>query len=228
MNNFKKDLACNITLICVLALSAIHILLLTLDIFNVTQFAFFEGFNYLFAYILVAVCLMLYVFGFFITKIKSLELPKWFRIMFYVAFYLFTNVYYCLGLYQNIYALVAFFAYIAFLVNVISLSVFYNVNKDEKNRLKSTNKSLLTTVFFYSVAINALVQFVINAVKAFAFPNYVFTSLMAFVIEMSTMIFVTIIMMVVFAKSLNKTKSIINGCLIKVGNNKKNTRTINQ
>lgn len=228
MNEFKKDLACNITLICVLAFSAIHIALLTLNLFGVTELAFFEGFNYLIAYILVIVCLLLYIFGFFITKIKNLELPKWFRIMFYIAFYLFTNVYYCLGLFGNMVALVFFFAYIAFLVNIISLSVFYNVNKDEKNRLKSTNTYLVTSVFFYSVAINALVQFVIDAVKVFAFPNYIFTTLMAFVVEMSAMLLVTIVMTVIFASSLSKTKSLINGCLIKIGNNKKSTRTVKQ
>ena len=228
MNEFKKDLACNITLICVLAFSSINIALLTLNLFGVTELAFFEGFNYLIAYILVIVCLLLYIFGFFITKIKNLELPKWFRIMFYIAFYLFTNVYYCLGLFGNMVALVFFFAYIAFLVNIISLSVFYNVNKDEKNRLKSTNTYLVTSVFFYSVAINALVQFVIDAVKVFAFPNYIFTTLMAFVVEMSAMLLVTIVMTVIFASSLSKTKSLINGCLIKIGNNKKSTRTVKQ
>ena len=228
MNEFKKDLACNITLICVLAFSFVHIALLTLNLFGVTELAFFEGFNYLIAYILVIVCLLLYIFGFFITKFKDIEMPKWFRMMFYIAFYLFTNVYYCLGMFQNIWALVLFFAYIAFLVNIISLSVFYNVNKDEKNRLKSTNTYLVTSVFFYSVATNALVQFVINAVKVFAFQNYIFTTLMAFVVEMSTMILVTIIMTVIFASSLNKTKSLINGCLIKIGNSKRSTRTVKQ
>lgn len=228
MNEFKKDLACNITLICVLAFSFVHIALLTLNLFGVTELAFFEGFNYLIAYILVIVCLLLYVFGFFITKFKSIEMPKWFRMMFYIAFYLFTNVYYCLGMFQNIWALILFFAYIAFLVNIISLSVFYNVNKDEKNRLKSTNTYLVTSVFFYSVATNALVQFLIDAVKVFAFPNYIFTTLMAFVVEMSAMLLVTIIMTVIFASSLNRTKSLINGCLIKIGNSKRSTRTVKQ
>lgn len=76
MNNFKKDLACNITLISVLAFTAIHILILTLNLFGVTKFEFYEGFNYLVAYILVVVCLALYVFGFFISKFKRLTIPK--------------------------------------------------------------------------------------------------------------------------------------------------------
>lgn len=216
MNNFKKDLACNITLISVLAFTAIHILILTLNLFGVTKFEFYEGFNYLIAYILVVVCLALYVFGFFLSNFKRLTIPKWFRIMFYIAFYLFTNAYYTAGLYQNIYTVIVFMAYISLLVNIASLSVFYNTQKDEKNRLKSTNKYLLTSVFFYSVATNAIIQFLINAFKAIVVPNYVFSTLMVFVIEMSTMLLVTIIMTVIYHASLNKTKSFVNGCLIKV------------
>ena len=225
MNEFKKDLTCNITLITVLAFSVIHILLLTLNLFGVTELQFLGNFNYLVAYILVVVCSILYILGFFISKLQDLTIPKWFRMMFYIAFYLFTNVYYSLGLYENIYTLILFFAYISFLVNIASLTVFYNTQKDEKNRLKSTNKFLVTTVFFYAVAINAMIQFLINTFKAFAVPNYVFSTLSAFVIEMSTMLLVSIIMAVIFYQSLTKTKTLINGCLIKIGTTK-STRTV--
>jgi len=228
MENFKKDLACNVTLICVLAFSVVHLLVLTLNLFGVTNIEFFENFNYLIAYILVIVCLGLYIFGFFISKFKNLEIPSWFRIMFYIAFFLFTNTYYTAGLYQYIYTVILFFAYIAFLVNIISLSVFYNIQKDEKNRLKSTNKYLITTVFFYATATNAIIQFIINIFKAFVVPKYIFSTLTVFVVEMSTMMLVTIIMAVVFAQSLKKTKYLINGCLIKIGNSNQSKRVVKQ
>ena len=227
MNEFKKDLACNITLISVLSFTLIHLLLLTLNLFGVTNFELYEEFNYLVAYIFIIVCLLLYVAGFFIAKKKDLVIPVWFRMMFYIAFYLFTNVYYICGFYHNIYSIIVFFAYVAFLVNVIALSVFYNVQKDEKNRLKSTPKYLVTTVFFYATAINALIQFAINMVKAFFLPKYAFANLLTFVVEMSTMLLVTIIMAIVYTCSLNKTKTVVNGCLIKVGT-KKSTRTVKQ
>ena len=222
MNNFKKDLVCNITLICVLVFSFVHLTLLTLNLFGVTALEFRENFNYLIAYILAVVCLGLYVFGFFITKIKNLSIPAWFRMLFYIAFYLFTNVYYTLGLFGNIFALIAFFAYIAFLANIISLSVFYNVQKDEKNRLKSTNRFLLTSVFMYSVAINSIIMFLITTFKAFVFPNAELSTLVTFVIEMSTMLLVTIVVTLIFAGSLSKTKELINNCLIKTGEAKSN------
>ena len=228
MNEFKKDLACNITLISVLSFTLIHLLILTLNLFGVTELQFNANFSYLTAYILVIVCLLLYIGGFFITKAKNLEMPAWFRIMFYIAFYLFTNVYHICGFYHNIYTIILFFAYIAFLVNIIALSVFYNVQKDEKNRLKSSPRFLLTTVFFYATAINALIQFAINMVKAFCLPKYQFSNLLTFVVEMSTMLLVTIVMAIIFSVSLKKSKNLINGCLIKVGNNKPSTRSAKQ
>lgn len=228
MNEFKKDLACNITLISVLSFTLIHLLILTLNLFGVTELNFHEDFSYLIAYILVVVCLLLYIAGFFISKSKDLVIPAWFRMMFYIAFYLFTNVYHICGFYHNIYTIILFFAYVAFLVNIIALSVFYNVQKDEKNRLKSTSKFLITTVFFYATAINALIQFAINMVKAFIVPKYEFATLMTFVVEMSTMLLVTIVMTIIFSASLKKSKTLINGCLIKVGNRAPSTKTAKQ
>ncbi len=220
MSNFKKDLACNITLICALAFTGIHLLLLTLNLFGVTEFEFYEGFNYLIAYILVVVCLGLFVFGFFLSHIRKLAVPKWFRIMFYIAFYLFTNVYYTAGLFQNIYTVIVFVAYVSFLVSIIALSVFYNTQKDEKNRLRTTNKYLLTSVFFYSVATNALLQFVMTAFKVLIVPNYKFSTLMTFVVEMTAMLVVSITMTIIYSCSLKKSKALVNGCLIKVDTGK--------
>ena len=225
MNEFRKDLACNITLISVLSFTLIHLLILTLNLFGITNLELCDGFSYIIAYILVVVCLLLFIGGFFVTKIKSLIMPVWFRMMFYIAFYLFTNIYYIFGWYENVVMLVFFFAYISFLVNIIALSVFFNVQKDEKNRLKTTSNFLITTIFFYAVAINALIQFALNMFKAFVIPDYQFSTLMAFVVEMSTMVLVTIIMNIIFSVSLNRRKSIINACLIKVGTGSQKTKT---
>ena len=215
MSNFKKDLACNISLITVLVFTVVHILVLTLNLFGATDFAVPDYFNYIVAYVLVILSLGLYIFGFFITKIRGLILPVWFRIMFYFAFFVFTNTYYLSGLFANIYAVIFLFAYISLLVNILSLSIFYNVNKDEKNRLKTPTSYIIASVFFYSVAINAIIQFVINIFKAFLFKEFVFSTIMATVVEFSAMLLVSIIVAVVFNKSLKGTKGVINACLIK-------------
>lgn len=221
MNNFKKDLACNITLITVLTLTVLYLITLTLNLFGVFNIVFYESFNYILAYILVILCLMLYILGFFISRVNRLNIPKWFRILFYVAFFLFTNVYYMLNWFSSMIGLIFFFSYLAFLINVIALSIFYNVQKDEKNRLKSTKRFLLTSVFFYSIAVCAFVQYLVNLTKIVIFPTYVFNTLTAFVIEMSVMLVVTIIMTMLYAMSLNKRKYIINACLIKVDRKQK-------
>ena len=92
--NFKKDLACNITLICVLSLSFIYFMLLTLNLFNVFAFNFPQSFSYITAYLLMILCFGLYVLGFFIETRKSIKIPTWLKMTFYVAFFIFTNIYY--------------------------------------------------------------------------------------------------------------------------------------
>ena len=102
MNSFKKDLACNIALIVALVFSVVHLIVLTLGLFGTITLNVYEEFNYIFAYILVVLSLALFILSFFITKIKGLVVPAWFRIMFYIAFFLFTNTYYIIGGYRNI------------------------------------------------------------------------------------------------------------------------------
>jgi len=217
-NNFRDDLACNITLIAVLTFTCVYLLILTLNLFGVSHIVFHENFNYIVAYILAIVCLALYVFGFYTYKFSKIYMPSWFRILFYVAFFLFTNIYYIFNLYSVMIGLIFFFAYLAFLTCIISLSVYFNTQKDDKNKLKIQPKSLITSVFCYSIALNALLQFVINLVKVVAFGSYKFTTLSAYLIEFGTMIGVCVLVCVIFSLSLHGTKTLINGCLIKVNN----------
>lgn len=215
MSSFKKDLACNIALIVVLVFTCVHLLVLTLGIFNVITLNLPEDFSYIVAYIFVVVCLALYILSFFITKIKRMYIPQWFRILFYIAFFLFTNTYYIIGGYENIFAIILFFVYLSFLVTVISVSMFYHTQKDEKNRLKTSKNYILTSVFFYSVGTNAIIELIISAIKSFLFTDYTFTSLNMCIVEMATMILTTIIMCFFFWISLSRSKRFINGCLIK-------------
>lgn len=215
MNNFKKDLACNITLISVLACSLIHLTFLILGIFDVVNLKTTTSFNYIVAFVLVIVCLALYILGFFISIQQKLAIPSWFRIMFYVAFFVFTNTYYLAGLYENIWFLLIFFAYISVLINIICLSLFYNIQKDEKGRLKTSAKYLCTCVCFWSIAICSFVQFVVNFMKAFVFDTYVFSTLKVFAFEYMVMFAVCIAMAIIYYLSLIQTKTLVNGCLIK-------------
>ena len=108
--NFKEDLFCNITLICVLAFAFIHLLILAFNLFGITHIAFYENFSYIIAYVLVIASLVLYIFGFYIYRLSNLYVPAWFRVLFYIAFYLFTNVYYVCNWFSSMIGLIFFSA----------------------------------------------------------------------------------------------------------------------
>ena len=215
MKNFKKDLASNITLISVLTFTCVHLLIITLNLFGATNLAFHENFNYIFAYFLVIVSFALYVFGFFITNIKRWFIPSWLKVLFYVAFFVFTNVYYISGAFASIFAVVIMFVYLGFLINVVSVSIFYNAQKDEKNRLKATKNYIVTSVFMFAVAISMGVEFLSVMVKTFFMPDFVLSTLPAVLAEMGTLLLVSIVMAILYNLSLSKTKVFINKCLIK-------------
>lgn len=215
MNSFKKDLACNITLIAVLLFSVVHFIVITLDLFGAVQLNIRDGFNFIFAYILIVLCLALYVLGFFATKLKRVEFPKWLRICFYVAFYIFTNVYYIFGLHDNVFGLMLMFAYMTFLANIVSVSVFYNVQKDEKHRLKTSKNFITTSIFFYSLGAMFVIELLSVAFKAFIPLGLATANVSVVVVEISISVLVTIIMSVIFYISLSKSKKFINSCLVK-------------
>lgn len=215
---FKEDLLCNITLICALVFSGIHLLLITFNLIGITKFDLAPNFSYILAYILVIACLVLYIMGFYVYHYSKIYMPAWFRMLFYIAFFLFTNVYYICNWFNTIVGLIFFYAYISFLVCIISLSVYFNTQKDDKNKLKIAPKSLVASVFYYSIAGNALVQFIVNLVKVIAFKNYEFSTLSIYLIEFGVMIGITSIVSFMFAVSLAGTKKFINACLIKVNN----------
>ena len=99
---YKENLAENITLTIALVFSVVHLIILTLSVFDVTQIKFYSGFNYFLAYILLVLSLAIYILGFFIEKIAKIKIPTWFAVVFYIAFFLFTNTYYALNAYTNI------------------------------------------------------------------------------------------------------------------------------
>lgn len=216
MGKFKKDLACNITLICVLAFSSIHLLLLTLNLFNVTNFNLPANFSYIFAYILMIFSFGLYILGFWIDNIKTLKIPTWFKMMFYIAFFIFTNVYYIAGLYQNLFFVIVFISYVSFLLNICAISICFNINKDEKNKLKMSTKSLIFNTTTYAIALCSLFVFIISMIKVIFIETFTFSLLIHFVIEMSTMLAICAIMAIILSLSHKKSKIIINKCLIKI------------
>lgn len=215
MGNFKKNLANNLTLIAVLICTLVHLVILTMNVFGLLSIELDEDFNYFFAYMLVIFSLCLYILGFFIEKITKLDIPSWFEIVFYIAFFIFTNTYYITGAYTNIFAVILMFAYISVIVTIVNISVFYHTQKDENNRLSGSRAYIVTSIFFYSVATNGIIELFVTALKSFLLPEFVLTTLNAFIVEYSAMILTSIVMAIMLNASLNKSKRFINACLIK-------------
>lgn len=201
----------------VLALSLVHFTFLLLGLFGVIVPACLEraSFNYIVAFVLVGLCLCLYILLMFIEHKKNIVMPVWFKIVFYIAFYVFTNVYYYFGLFGSLAGLIIFYICLAFVINIIALSIFFNTQKTETNILKSTTTFTTLTTFTYAVSGCAMLETIISALKILLFKNSAFTSVSMFIIDMCIFILVSVIMAIIFSVSLSKKKTIINNCLIK-------------
>lgn len=228
MNNFKKDLVCNITLIVTLALTVAYLLVISLNLFGAINLNFYSGFNYIVAYVLAVVCLALYIVGFFVSKFKRISFPKWLRVCFYVAFFLFTNLYYLFNLHTNIFGIVVIFAYIAFLINIVAVSVFYNIQKDENHKLRTSRKFISTSVLLFSLGAMFVIETFICAIKSFFFAKAAVATITTVMIELCSMLFVTLVMYVIFNISLAKSKRLINACLVKTNFDGKPQKSIKE
>lgn len=209
-----------ILLYSVLVFSVTHLTFLLLSLFNVVPMKFLEHvkFNYVIAFVLVGICLLLYIAFMFIEKSKRLNIPEWFKDVFYVGFFVFTNIYYLLGLYSNIISLVIFYIYLAFVINIISLSIFFNIQKSETNVLKTTTTYTVFTTFTYSVAFFAMLETIISAFKILFVKTSTFATLSMLIIDMCIGVLVSLMFAIAFAISMTKRKKLINGCLIKYYN----------
>lgn len=216
MTKFKDDLACNIVLVSVLALTGIYLVLLTLNLFDVFEFEFPKTFSYITAYVLVVVCLALFICAMLVINRKKFLAPTWLRIMFYFAFFAFTNIYYAFGLFESMFWVCVMVGYISFLSIICALSIFYNSLKDDKNRLQVSNNFLLSTVFAISLAILFVISLIILVISTLSSPTTLLASSNNYVAIMLVMFLVSIFTTISFGLSLKKRKSWVNACLVKI------------
>lgn len=213
----KKIKFSDVLLWIVLALSLVHLTFLLLGLFGVLTPSWLtrEYFNYIVAFVLVALCLLLYIFFMLIEKTKRLVIPEWFKDVFYIGFYVFTNVYYYFGLFGTIAGMIVFYLFLAFVLNIIALAVFFNTQKGETNVLRTTPTFTTLTTFTYALTAGAIIEVIVSAFKMVFFSKTTFATLQMFIIDMCVMIIVGIIMAIGFGLSLSKSKRLINSCLIK-------------
>lgn len=207
-----------ITLSLSLALSVVHLVILFLGIFGVIvpSWQINTNFNYLISFCLIAVNFILVIVFMAIEKLKVLSIPEWFRVVFFVGFFVFTNIYYYFNLYNIIYTEILFYIYLATVLSILSISIFYNVQKDDKGMVKSNNKFACISTFTYSTSIFLIIETIVTAIKIISSNGNVTNGLMIFLINSSVAILVSLIISIIFYFSLSKTKRIVNRCLIKI------------
>lgn len=213
----KKFTFTDFLLWTVLVLSVAHLVFLLLGLFNVLTPSFLnrQYFNYIVAFVLVGVCLVLYICLMVIEQKQKLIIPTWFKIVFYIGFYVFTNVYYYFGLYGSVAGTICLYIYLAFVINIIALAVFFNTQKSDTNVLKTSVVFTTITTFAYAITACALIETIVSAVKIIFFSTTVFASLSMFIVDMCVMVLVSIVLAIAFGLSLSKSKKLINSCLIK-------------
>lgn len=217
MKNKESIKLSSILLWVVLGLSLVHFTFLLLGLFGIITPACLERdtFNYIVSFVLVAICLILYIILMVVEKKKKMIMPEWFKNVFYIGFYVFTNVYYYFGLYGTLAGLVVFYVYFAFVLNIISLSIFFNTQKSDNNVLSTTSTFTSLTTFTYAVTGGALIEVIITAFKLVFAKNSIFSTISMVIIDMCIIILVSIIMAMIYGSSLSKKKRVINACLIK-------------
>ncbi len=206
-----------IILYTALGLSCAWLVLLALGVFEVFNLASIAGanFNYIGAFVIVIVALVLYIGFMLIEKWRSLSIPNWFKTLFYIAFFVFTNVYYFFSLYSTTAGLIIFDIYLACLLNIAGVSVFYNTQKDSKNAVKTTDKFLCFSTFCYAVTGGVVYEVISCLVKVIANAQGLFASLSLVVTELSIIMAVSLVFALFFALSMKKDRKFVNACLVK-------------
>ena len=228
MTKFKDDLVCNIALVIALVLTVTHLTIVSLGLFGAIELSLPLSFSYITAYILVVVCLALFICSMLIVDRKKIMAPNWLRIMFYFAFFVFTNVYYFFGLYENLIWVSIMFGYVGFLAIVCALSIFYNSLKDDKNRLQVSNKFLLFNVLSIALAILFIVSLVVLIVNSLVMPTTLLANPNNYALIMLVMLGVAILVTISFAISLRANKSWVNLCLVKIKTTPKFSKSTKQ
>jgi len=210
----------NILLYGALCISGVWTILLALGAFGLIPIQSIAGshFNYVTALVIVVAGFVLYFVFMLIEKIRNLIIPNWFKCLFYFAFLIFTNVYYLFSWYHTIAGMLVFDAYLAVLLNIGAVSLFYNTQKDAKNIVKTTDKFLVFSCFAYSALGIVFYEIVSLLVKVFSKQTGLLFGLAFVVTELSIMLCISFVFALVFALSLKKKKAFINGCLIKYNN----------
>lgn len=222
MKNTKKINFINIFTYCLLALCAVHFVFLMLGLFDVVNPKCLsrDHFNYIVAFVLLAVLIGLYILFLFVETKKNLVIPTWFKIVLYVGLYVFINVYYYLGLYEHVAGIICAYVFLGVVLNIFALAIFFNTQKSENGYLKPTATYTCFSVFAIATCLGTICEIVVSTLKIMLIKTSTLASLSMAVVDLCTLILVSLVFALMFAVSLTHRKNLINGCLIKTYSNK--------
>lgn len=220
MKNTKKINLINILTYSLLALCAVHFVFLMLGLFDVVNPECLQrdNFNYIVAFVLLAVLVGLYILFLYVETKKNLVVPTWFKIVLYVGLYVFINIYYYLGLYGYVAGIICAYIFLGLVLNIFALAIFFNSQKSENGYLKPTATYTSFSVFAISVCLGTICEIVVSTFKIALIKASTFASLSMAVVDLCTLILVSLVFALLFAISLTHRKKLINGCLIKTYN----------
>lgn len=212
MKNRKPSL---LVLSLSLGLSVAFLVLVCLGLFGVVVPSWLvdNDYNYMIALVLVALNLALDIVFMVIETKNKLDIPEWFRVVFFVGFFVFTNVYYYFGLYSLIYTQLLFYVYLSVVLSILSISIFFNVQKNENNMVRTNNAYACVSTFTYSTSMFLIFETIVALVKIVS--GTAENALLTFLISSCTCLFVSLVISIMFYKSLTNKKRFINACLIR-------------
>lgn len=201
--------------IFVFVLTALDLTFLLLGIFNVVRPECLtrDAFSYIVAFVLLGVCLLLFIALMLTEKLGKFSLPSWLKCVLYVGFFVFSNIYYFFGLFDYTITLIFFYVYLGFVLSVLSLSIFYNLQKTEAGIIKTNSSFVSFFTFCSTLAIGTIIELVVCSIKILAGTTALPAT--AFIVSICSMMIVSLIMAVAYYISLEKSKKFINLCLIK-------------
>lgn len=214
----KKNKFVSILIYSLLALSLVHCTFLLLGLFDVLtpNCLTRETFNYILAFVLCIVLIGLYILFAFVENKKNLVVPTWFKVVLFVGLYVFTNVYYYLGLYTHLAGIIVAYMFLAVVLNIFALATFFNSQKTDAGYMKASNTYTCFSVFATTLCFATIFEIFVSTLKIIFIKTSTFASLSMMVLDLCVVVLVSLIFAVLFSISLAKSKRFINGCLIKV------------
>lgn len=203
-------------LISALVLSVLWFGFLMLTLFKVIDISAIlaPSFNYLLAFASIVCCLGLYTLALFIENRNFLNVPVWISCCFYVAFFLFTNVYYLFDLYNIIWTNLLFYVCLSVLVSILSISIYYNCLKENDGTLKNKIGFTGFMLFCISITISVIFELVVMFIKFCLNTTINLTS--HTLASFGILVLGATIFAIIFHHSIKGNKKFANACLIKV------------